>query len=133
MTGQQPNPGSVVKIEEIARALGAEVRVANAFSQKSLTAALEELKNLKGPRVLISRGECRLLTKRKLRQKGQALQTFKVVDSEEFDKSRLMDEFACPAFQKVDNEYCIDPDMCWGCTVCSQICPAGVRRSNPKG
>jgi indolepyruvate ferredoxin oxidoreductase alpha subunit len=92
---------------------------------------LEELKGLKGSRVLVSRGECRLLTKRKMRQKGQALQTFEVVDSEEFEKSKLMDEFACPAFRKVDGEYQIDPNMCWGCTVCSQICPVGIRRSNP--
>jgi indolepyruvate ferredoxin oxidoreductase alpha subunit len=131
MTGHQPNPGSVVKIEEIAKALGAEVRVANAFSQKNLTAALEELKGLKGSRVLVSRGECRLLTKRKMRQKGQALQNFEVVDFKEFEKSKLMDEFACPAFQKVNGKYQIDSNICWGCTVCSQICPVGIRRSNP--
>ena len=133
MTGHQPNPGSnsVIKIEEIAQALGAEVRVASAFSQKSLLTALEELKKIKGPRVLVSRGECRLLTKRKMRQKGQALQTFKVVDSGEFEKSRLMDEFACPAFQKSNSEFKIDPDLCWGCAVCSQICPTGIRSRQP--
>ena len=129
MTGHQPNPGAVVKIEEIARALGAEVRVASAFNQKSLRVALEELKNLKGPRVLVSRGECRLLTKRKMRQKGQALQTFKVVDSGEFEQSKLMEEFACPAFQNIEGKYKIDPEMCWGCTVCGQICPRGIRKS----
>ncbi len=138
MTGHQPNPGSnsEIKIEGIAKALGAEVRVANAFSQKSLIAALKELKELKGPRVLVSRRECRLLTRRKMRQKGQALphrqagfQTFKVVDSLEFGKSKLMDEFACPAFQKANGNYRIDPDMCWGCTVCSQICPKGIKKN----
>jgi len=129
MTGHQPNPGSVVKIEEVARALGAEVRVANAFSQKSLLATLEELKSLKGPRVLVSRGECRLLTKRKMRQKGQALQTFEVVGSGEFEKSRLMEEFSCPAFEKSGGDYKINPDLCWGCTVCSQICPKGIKRT----
>jgi indolepyruvate ferredoxin oxidoreductase alpha subunit len=145
MTGHQPNPGSVTRIEEIAKTLGAEVRVANAFNQKSLVAALKELKNLKGLRVLVSRGECRLLTRRKMRQKGQALpgrlpagqagqaglQTFKVVDSREFEKSKLMEEFACPAFQKIDGRYFIDSDVCWGCTVCSQICPKGVKVVNP--
>ena len=131
MTGQQPNPGSnsEIKIEEIAQALGAEVRVANAFNQKGLLVALEELKNLKGPRVLVSRGECRLLTKRKMRQKGQALQTFKVVGSGEFEKSRLMEEFSCPAFEKSGDDYKINPDLCWGCTVCSQICPRGIKKN----
>jgi len=131
MTGHQPNPGSnsEIKIEEIAKALGAEVRVANAFSHKGLIAALEELKGLKGPRVLVSRGECRLLTKRKLRKKGLSFSTFKVVDSSEFGRSGLMSEFACPAFQKSDNDFKIKPDLCWGCTVCSQICPRGIRKS----
>ena len=130
MTGHQPNPGSnsEIKIEKIASALGAEVRVASAFSQKSLTAALEELKEIKGPRVLVSRGECRLLTKRKMRKKGQSFSTFEITDSDEFKKSKLMDDFACPAFQKVDGRYRIDPEMCWGCTVCSQICPKGIRK-----
>ena len=131
MTGHQPNPGSnaEIEIEKIAQALGAEVRVANAFNQKSLTTALEELKNLKGPRVLVSRGECRLLTKRKLRKKVLSFDTFEVTNSDEFERSKLMDEFACPAFQKVDGEYQIDPEMCWGCTVCGQICPKGIRKS----
>jgi len=126
MTGHQPNPGGVVKLEEIAKALGAEVRVASAFNHRGLITTLEELKEIKGPRVLVSRGECRLLTKRKMRQKGQALQTFKVVDSQEFAKSKLMDEFACPAFQKTADGYQINPKMCWGCSVCSQVCPRGV-------
>jgi len=141
MTGHQPNPGAVVKIEEIVRALGSNVKVANAFNQKQIIAALEGLKEIKGPRVLVSRGECRLLTRRKLRQKGKALpagqagqaglQTFKVVGSEEFENFGLMDEFACPAFQKSNGNYLIDPGLCWGCGVCSQICPTGIGRSNP--
>ncbi len=133
MTGHQPNPGSVAKIEEIAEALGAEVRIANAFSQKELLAALEELKDIKGPRVLISRGECRLLTKRKMRKKGLPLPKFEIINQKEFAESKLMEEFACPAMEKTREDYQINPDLCWGCAVCSQICPVGVRKSNPKG
>jgi len=129
MTGHQPNPSAIVRIEEIAQALGAEVRVASAFNQKQLIDTLKELKNAKGPRVLVSRGECRLLTRRKLRQKGQALQTFKVVDFKEFENSGLMGEFACPAFQKSNGDCWIDPDLCWGCGICSQICPKGIKRN----
>lgn len=139
MTGHQPHPGTgvtgmgekveKVKIDEVVKAFGAEVRVANAFSHKSLVAALEELKEIKGPRVLVSRGECRLLTKRKLRKKGLTFSTFKVVDSAAFQQSGLMNEFTCPAFGKTDDKYYIDEDLCWGCVVCSQICPKGIRKN----
>ncbi len=129
MTGHQPNPGSVAKIEEIAKALGAEVRIANAFSQKELLAALEELKDIKGPRVLISRGECRLLTKRKMRKKGLPLPKFEIINQKEFAKSELMDEFACPAMEKTREDYQINPDLCWGCAICSQICQKGIKKN----
>jgi len=128
MTGHQPNPGAVVKIEDVARALGAEVRVVSAFSQKQLIEALEELKDVKGPRVLVSRGECRLLTRRKMRKKGVPLPKFEITDQKEFVRSKLMEEFACPAFQKSDGKYYIDPDICWGCGVCAQICPKGIKK-----
>lgn len=136
MTGHQPNPGSgftgmgdkvnPVKIEEVAKALGAEVKVANSFNQKELIQALRELKKIKGPRVLVSRGECRLLTKRK----GIPLPKFQIVDQEQFKKSEeLLEEFACPGIVKIKkNEetiYRIDPDMCRGCSVCMQIAPKG--------
>jgi indolepyruvate ferredoxin oxidoreductase alpha subunit len=137
MTGHQPHPGSgftgmgekaeAVKIEDVIKAFRAEVRVANAFSQKDLIKALKELKEIRGPRVLVSRGECRLLTKRRFRKKGVPLPKFEIVDQKEFEKSGLMNEFACPAMEKTDKGYRINPDLCWGCAVCSQICPKGIK------
>lgn len=127
MTGQQPNPSSVVKIEEVARAFGAEVKVASAFNQKQLIKALKELKKIKGPRVLVSRGECRLITKRKFRKKGIPLPKFEIIDQKEFKKSKLMEEFSCPAMEKTKKGYRINPDFCWGCAVCAQICPKGIK------
>lgn len=127
MTGHQPNPGSVVKIEDVARALGAEVKVASSFSQKQLIEALRELKEVRGPRVLVSRGECRLLTKRKMRKKGIPLPKFEIVNQKEFEKCKLMEEFSCPAMEKTDSGYRINPDLCWGCAVCAQICPEGIK------
>jgi indolepyruvate ferredoxin oxidoreductase alpha subunit len=127
MTGHQPNPSSVVKIEAVARALGAEVRVASAFSYRELIKALEELEKVKGPRVLVSQGECRLITKRKFRKKGITLPKFEIVDQKEFEKSKLLEDFACPAFEKTKKGYRINPDLCWGCGVCAQLCPKGIK------
>jgi len=127
MTGHQPNPGKVVKIEEIVKSFGFEVRVASAFDQKELIKSLEELRKIEGPRVLVARGECRLLTKRRLKKKGISLPKFEIVDQKEFEKSRLMEEFSCPAMEEVDGGYWINPDLCWGCGVCAQICPKGIK------
>lgn len=137
MTGHQPHPGTgetgmgekckPVKIEEVVKAFGAEVRVANAFNQKGLQGSLGELRKIKGPRVLVAKGECRLLTKRKMWKKGVPLPRFTVVDQEEFKKSDLIEEFSCPAMEKTKQGYRINPDLCWGCAVCSQICPEGIK------
>jgi len=145
MTGHQPHPGTgvtgmgekveAVKIEEVAGAFRAEARVVNAFNQKELVETLRELKEVQGPRVLVSRGECRLLTKRRFRKRGISLPKFEIVDQKEFGQSQLMEEFACPAMEKTDGStgspqkgrYRINPDLCWGCGVCSQICPRGIR------
>jgi len=148
MTGHQPHPGSgftgmgekvePVKIEEVAKVLGAEVRVSNAFSQKQLIQTLQELKNIKGSKVLISRGECRLLTRRKFRAKGIAMPIFQI-NQEECTKCGICtDDFACPAIitttmkPREERVYSIDPEMCLGCAVCVQVCPEGAIRAVKK-
>lgn len=147
MTGHQPHPGSgftgmgdkaePVKIEEVAKALGAEVRVVNAFNQKQLIQALQEFKNVKGPKVLISRGECRLLTRRKFRSKGIAMPIFQIDKSKCTKCGVCTDEFACPAINKTMEHggepiYSINPELCLGCAVCVQVCPEGAIHSVKK-
>jgi len=138
MTGHQPHPGSgftgmgdkvqPVKIEQIAEALGAEVVVANSFSQKQLIKALEKLKDIKGPRVLVSKGECRLLTKRKYSRQGEKFTKFQI-NQEKCKKCGVCTgAFACPTIMEIIDEsgskvYKINTDMCLGCGVCMQICP----------
>ena len=141
MTGHQPNPGSgitgmgekvnPVKIEDVAKSLGAEVRVANSFNQEQLIQSLNELKKMKGPRVLVSKGECRLLTKRLMHKRGVKLPVFEITDQNRFKKNvdNVFDKFSCPAIIKENEKgktiYKIDPNMCWGCSVCMQISPEG--------
>jgi indolepyruvate ferredoxin oxidoreductase alpha subunit len=142
MTGHQPHPGTgitgmgdkvpPVLIEDIVKSMGAEVRVVNAFSQKAIIDALKELKKMKGLRVLVSRGECRLVTKRKLSHAGRGFATFQI-DQKKCKKCGVCtNEFACPAIVEVREKagdeptYTINEQQCWGCTVCSQVCPHGA-------
>jgi len=142
MTGHQPHPGSgftgmgekvePVKIEDVVKALGAEVKVSNAFSQKQLIQALQGLKSIKGPKVLVSRGGCRLLTRRQFRAKGLTLPVFEIDQGKCTKCGICANDFACPAIVKATVEpggepvYSINPDICLGCAVCMQICPEGA-------
>ncbi|UCE57714.1 MAG: indolepyruvate ferredoxin oxidoreductase subunit alpha [Candidatus Bathyarchaeota archaeon] len=142
MTGHQPHPGSgftgmgekvePVKIEDVVKALGVEAKVANAFSQKQLIKTLQELKSTKGPKALVSRGECRLLTRRRFRAQGRTLPVFEI-DKEKCTRCGICaNDFGCPAIVKAtvepegEPEYSMNPDICLGCTVCMQICPEGA-------
>lgn len=142
MTGHQPHPGSgftgmgkevkPIKIEDVVKSFGINVWVVNAFNQEKLVETLERIKKIKGPRVLISKGECRLLTKRKMRSKGIRLPRFEIVNQKEFKKSKLLEEFACPAMGLKNGVYQID-DSCLGCGVCAQICPKAIKPKIEKG
>lgn len=139
MTGHQPHPGTGItgmgekvpplKIEEVAKSLGADVEVVSSFNQKQLTQALRKMKKKKGFRVLVSRGECRLVTKRKMQKQKREFTTF-TIDQDKCKKCGICtNEFACPAIKEIREKkgeepmYYIDPEICWGCSVCMQICP----------
>lgn len=135
MTGHQPHPGTgfsalgepkeSIKIEDVVRGFGIKnVKVVNAFSQKELQGAVRELDSKPGVSVMISRGMCRLLMKKMLKRQGRKFPTFCIV-GERRDLS-MLDRFACPAIMKKGNRYHINPEMCWGCSVCSQITPPGA-------
>jgi indolepyruvate ferredoxin oxidoreductase alpha subunit len=140
MTGHQPHPGSgftgmgdkvePIKIEEIIKAIGAEMRIANSFNQKQLIQALQELRKFNGLKVLISRGECRLLTTRKFREKGIEIPKFQIDKGKCTKCDICIRDFACPAIMKTIKNgeviYYIDLDICTGCGVCMQICPEGA-------
>ncbi len=148
MTGHQPHPGTgitgmgekvqPIRIEEVAKSFGAEVKVVSAFNQKQIENALREFKKMKGLRVIVSRGECRLVTKRKLSRKNVEFTKFTIDQSKCKKCGICTDEFACPAIREIRKKaggepvYYIDPEICWGCSVCMQICPYGAIKPIPK-
>ena len=134
MTGHQPNASMGVRcggeaarkasIEEVARALGAEVATVNPFDTKKMQATVSELLKKKGPKVLVSRQLCRLLFMRNARRNKVKVPVFDI-DQKKCKKCDQCVQYGCPAIH-VDmprKYYYIDPEMCWGCTVCSQVCP----------
>jgi TPP-dependent indolepyruvate ferredoxin oxidoreductase alpha subunit len=41
--------------------------------------------------------------------------------------------FGCPAIRKTEEgKYYIDENLCWGCSVCSQIVPDNIKIKNKK-
>ena len=143
MTGHQPHPGSgrtamapqpnPIKIEDVVSSMGIKnVKVVNAYDQKGLQAAVREYKRKKELTVIISRGECRLLMRRELRKKGKEFVTFQI-DPKQAKKLRsTLAEFSCPAIIIEKDHIYINPDTCWGCSVCSQICPVGAIKPQVK-
>jgi indolepyruvate ferredoxin oxidoreductase alpha subunit len=137
MTGHQPNPSTganalgeprqKILIEDVVRAFGIKnVEVANSFSQQDLQEKLKKLMASPELGVLISRGECRLMARRKMRAQGKDFIKFEIDNSKCTKCGLCIDKFACPAIQRSEDgkRYWIDTSLCWGCSVCSQICPA---------
>lgn len=129
MTGHQPNPGvattllgsnpSQISIEAIVKGCGVnEVRTVSPLNQKATFKALEELKALKGVRVLIAKDPCPLFAKRALGKK--ATQTAYVANQSD-EVADCMEAIACPAFEKRADGIQINEILCSGCMLCLQM------------
>ncbi|MFH0869223.1 MAG: thiamine pyrophosphate-dependent enzyme, partial [archaeon] len=136
MTGQQPNPGmgltgmgeatKAIAIEDIARACKSDfVKVTNVWNYKQLCKDVRESYEKKGVSVLVAKGECRLLTVRKMAREGKQLMKFEIdAQSPKLDELK---EFSCPAISKSNGKWTIDKRLCWGCSVCMQLFPDCIR------
>ena len=137
MTGHQPHPGagftamqessSEISIADIARACGAQVITVNPFSLKQITQAVRDMSQKKGVKVIIARQDCRLIFMRNARKKGIKVPIFQI-NQDKCKKCDLCIQYSCPAIHlelkgKKPSKYYIDETFCWGCGVCSQICP----------
>jgi len=137
MTGHQPNPDTgvngmgevskIIKIEEVAKSFGVEnVAVVNSFNQAECKEKVKEFLEKDKVSVIVSRGECRLKFMRDARHKGIKVPVFEI-DKDKCTKcGTCLYKFGCPAIQRVgnDGDFYIDPDLCWGCSVCAQVCPS---------
>lgn len=132
MTGHQPNPATGfdihgnpanrISLEKLCEAAGAaSVRVVDAFDLKGLEAALREETERKGVSVIISRRACALLDKK---SKKPALH----VDADVCKKCMACMKIGCPAVEKTEKGVRINPALCVGCELCTQMCKFGAIR-----
>jgi len=130
MTGHQPHPGvdktvigendHPLDIEAAVRGLGVtEVRSVNPFNQKKTIAAFEELKALKGVRVLIAKEPCPLYTRRVYKKVAPQIAYVADTCTGRFE---CLDKLACPAMYKEGGKAAVNPILCNGCMLCLQVC-----------
>ena len=141
MTGHQPNPGmqqdvlggmsSHMDIEAIVRGMGVtEVAKVRAFNIKALTAALTDMKDKPGVRVLITEEPCVLYARRQL--KKVAPQVAEVAQQGP-EAMRCLEELACPAFYRHGDNLEVDATLCTGCMVCLQVAPGAFKARKRQG
>jgi len=141
MTGQQPNPGTgledtqskgKIKIEEVARAMGADnVEVTNAFNPKKTEETVKDIYKKKGVSVLVVKGDCRMSEQaKKIISKKPKFQFIKNrLDNEE---KNILEKIGCPAINTTKPE--IREDICAGCALCQQLAPKAINiESKQKG
>ena len=130
MTGHQQNPttgknlygdpAGRVDLEALARAMGINrVRIVDPYNIAECETAVREELEAAEPSLIISRRPCALLKEVK---HNPPL----VVDEAKCKSCKMCMKIGCPAIAMKNNKAKIDPTLCVGCKVCSQMCKFGA-------
>ena len=130
MTGHQQNPttgknlygdpAGRVDLEALARAMGINrVRVVDPYNIVECETAVREELEAAEPSLIISRRPCALLKEVK---HNPPL----IVDEAKCKSCKMCMKIGCPAIAMKNNKAKIDPTLCVGCKVCSQMCKFGA-------
>ena len=130
MTGHQQNPttgknlygdpAGRVDLEALARAMGINrVRVVDPYNIAECETAVREELEVAEPSLIISRRPCALLKEVK---HNPPL----VVDQDKCKSCKMCMKIGCPAISMKGGKAKIDPTLCVGCKVCSQMCKFGA-------
>lgn len=131
MTGHQPNPNTgltacgvespPVSLDAICRACGVQyVESVDPYDITGMVTVLQEAKKRAGVKVIIAKQMCVISMRRAGVKRGR----YKV-DPEICTGCGTCVRFGCPAIEFVDEKAMVN-DLCSGCAVCAQICPAGA-------
>ena len=128
MTGHQPHPGTGVtmmrtvsqkiSIEKVLLAVGvASVKTVNPLNLKEAVDAVRAASEKPGVKAIVFRYPCIAVSK--------PSPVFEVTDRCTGCK-KCIRELGCPAIVFENNKIKIEKSLCFGCSVCSQVCPAGA-------
>lgn len=132
MTGHQPNPNTgltacgmeslPVSLDAVCRACGVPyVETVDPYDITGMMNVLAQAKSRKGVRVIIAKQQCVITARRAGIKRGRYR-----VDAEACTGCGTCIRFGCPAIEKVAEDKAWINDLCSGCAVCSQLCPAGA-------
>lgn len=130
MTGHQPNPATGfdihgepttrIDLEALCRACGASsVATVAADDMAAVEKAVKNAMAEQGASVIIARKPCALLDK-KSRKKPLT------VDQDKCRGCKACMKIGCPALSMEGKKAAIDPSLCVGCGLCSQMCAFGA-------
>jgi len=129
MTGMQVSPGTDEKFQQpgnqrvdlakIVPALGVDhFKMINPYELEESTAAIREAMTLPGVKVILSRQECAIQAMRQGKRYGKS-----TVIEDNCNKCKLcITVTGCPAISLGEESIVIDPALCYGCGLCSQVC-----------
>ena len=136
MTGFQPHPGTGVTamgeatepvlIEDICRATGYDVEIADPYEMKDAAVKIYKLLKKSGPRVLIMRRKCALVQARESSFPYRMYVDEEKCIGEKCGCGRYCTRiFRCPGliWNNVTAKSEIDEVICVGCGICMDICP----------
>lgn len=125
MTGHQPHPGTgktmmgdvveKISIEKILEAVGvSKIVKADPLNLKEAVAAVESVLDEKGVRAVIFKSPCIAVTK--------PVRSYQVKKEACTSCRQCIRELGCPAIVLEDGKAYIEPSLCFGCSICSQVC-----------
>ena len=126
MTGHQQNPttgynikgdpAGKINLEALCRAMGIEnVRVVDPYNISECETAVKEELAKEAPSVIISRRPCALLKQVKHNPPIK-------VNTDKCKSCKSCMKIGCPAISMKNGKAHVDPTLCVGCNVCTQLC-----------
>ena len=125
MTGHQPHPGTGVtmmgdvtqsiSIEKVLEGIGVKrIVTADPLNLAEAVKGVEDVMEEKGVRAVIFRSPCIAVAK--------ASSSYMVEESRCTSCARCIRKLGCPAITRKEGRVYIEPSLCFGCGVCTQVC-----------
>ncbi|GAA6395783.1 indolepyruvate ferredoxin oxidoreductase subunit alpha [Solibaculum mannosilyticum] len=129
MTGHQPHPGTgitmmgdvsqKISIPTVLEAIGVKhVATVDPLDLKAAIEAVKEAAGIKGVSAVIFKSPCIAVTK--------PAGLFSVDEGKCIGCQKCIRELGCPATTMEGKKAFIEPSLCYGCSICAQVCPVGA-------